>query len=172
MGAIPLDQVEATLKAVGPGPKEGIGRGVIEAPPERVFRALIDFDHWDEFMPFLKESDARPQPDGSVLSSQRLAFPSPIGERHFEIRARTRVDKGAWMVEWSLVPRSGNIRAHRGSWVLKAAAPGTTLAVLHLYTDLDDSIPDSAMNRATRGMLGWTFKGLRQQVQRWRYVAP
>ena len=172
LAATPLDQVEVTLRPVGKGPKEGIGRGVIDAPPERVLRALVDLDHWDEFMPFLEESDARPQPDGSVLSFQRLAFPSPLGERRFEIRARSRTEEGGWTVEWSLVPQSGNIVAHSGSWELKEASPGQTLAILRLHTDFGESIPASAMDTATGKMLGWTFKGLRQQVQRWRYVAP
>lgn len=175
--AVPLDQVEVSWRPVGSGPKEGIGRGEIEAPPDRVFRALADLDHWDEFMPFLESSDARPQPDGSVLSFQRLELPALIGERHYQIRAEIRAEIRArgrsggriWRLEWSYVPGSGNVVAHRGSWELSEIAPGRTLAVLHLYTDPGGPVPDRAMDRATGKSLGWIFKGLRQHVRRSRY---
>jgi hypothetical protein len=161
-------EVEVTLRPVGDGPKEGIGSGMIEAPPERVFRALMDLDHWDEFMPFVDESDAKPQPDGSVLSSQRLVLPPMIGERHLKIRVTGQAGR---KVEWSYVPGSGNVKSQRGSWILEEAAPGKTRATLRLLTDPGGSAPDWAMDRATGKSLVWIFDGLRQQVQRSRYNA-
>ena len=39
----PTGEVWVEMVSTGPGkPREGVGRGVIEAPPERVFRALAD----------------------------------------------------------------------------------------------------------------------------------
>lgn len=161
-------EVEVTLRPVGDGPQEGIGSGVIDAPPERVFRALMDLDHWDEFMPFVEESDAKPQPDGSILSSQRLALPPLIGERHLRIRVTGQAGR---KVEWSYVPGSGNVKSQRGSWTLEAAPGGTTRATLRLHTDPGGSAPDWAMDRATGKSLVWIFDGLRQQVRRSRYEA-
>lgn len=162
-------EVEVTLRPVGDGPKEGIGSGVIEAPPERVFQALMDLEHWDEFMPFVEESDARPQPDGSVLSSQRLGLPPMIGERHLRIRVTGQAGR---KVEWEYVPGSGNVKAQRGSWTLEAASGGKTRATLRIFTDPGGSAPDWAMDRATGKSLVWIFDGLRQQVRRSRYNAP
>lgn len=150
------------------GPDEGIGRGVIDAPLERVRLALDDLESWDEFVPFLEESDARRQPDGSVLSRQRFDLPSPIGERSFEIRARRQ----ARTLSWALVPGSGNIAAHRGSWTLESFGPGRTLATCRLYLDPGGGAPKWTMNRATSKSLGWIFDGLRQHVRRSRYDRP
>lgn len=161
-------EVEVMLRPVGDGPKEGIASGVIEAPPERVFRALMDLDHWDEFMPFVEESDAKPQPDGSVLSSQRLGLPAMIGERHLRIRVTGQAGR---QVEWNYVPGSGNVKAQRGSWTLEAVNGGKTRATLRLFTDPGGSAPDWAMDRATGKSLVWIFDGLRQQVRRSRYDA-
>jgi hypothetical protein len=160
--------VEVTLRPVGDGPREGIGRGLVDAPPERVYRALLDLDHWDEFMPFVEESDAKPQADGSILSSQRLGLPPMIGERHLTIRVNGRPGK---KVEWSYVPGSGNVKNQRGSWTLEAAPGGKTRATLRLLTDPGGSSPDWAMDRATGKSLVWIFDGLRQQVRRSRYDA-
>src|SRR6476661_5139077 len=63
-------------------PREGVGRGVIEAPPERVFRALTDYGHWSEFMPFLQKSAARPKPAASVLGAKAMNLPAPGGKGH------------------------------------------------------------------------------------------
>lgn len=161
-------EVEVSLRPAGDGPKEGIGAGLIDAPPERVFRALMDLDHWDEFMPFVEESDAKPQPDGSVLSFQRLGLPPMIGERRLRIRVTGQPGK---KVEWSYVPGSGNVKTQRGSWVLEAAPGGKTRATLRLLTDPGGSAPDRVMDRATEKSLVWIFDGLRQQVRRSRYEA-
>jgi polyketide cyclase/dehydrase/lipid transport protein len=156
----------------GPGPREGVGIGVVEAPPERVFRALADWGHWEEFMPFLERSAAAPQPDGSVLVDQALDLPAPLGERRFRVRGRARVEgSGAgrvWRLSWAALPGSGNLAAHRGSWALVELAPGRTLAVCRLLTD-PGGVSAWAADRATSKSLPWVFDGLRQHVRRSRY---
>jgi hypothetical protein len=160
------------------GPREGIGRGVIDAPPERVYRALTDWAHAEEWMPFVERSDAVPQPDGSVVSFQALDLPAPLGDRHYKIRARAGIAGGAggkarvWRTRWSYVPGSGNVDDHRGSWELTSFGDGRTLATCRLYTDPGGSVPAWMMDRATRKSLPWIFDGLRQHVRRSRYDAP
>jgi uncharacterized protein YndB with AHSA1/START domain len=154
-------------------PGQGVGRGVIEAPPERVFRALADYAHWAEFMPFLEASDARPGPDGSVVSEHAMKLPSPLGERRYRVRFNRKVEMvpqgKVWRIEWAYVPGSGNVRDHRGSWTLTALGPGRTLGVCRLFTDPGDRTPRWAMDRGTDKMLPWIFHGLRQHVRRSRY---
>lgn len=155
------------------GPREGIGRGLIEASPERVFRALKDVEHWHEFMPFLEQSTARRRKDGSVESFQRLELPFPIGRRSYRVQVRDRVERTAggtvWHVEWTYVPDSGNVDDHHGSWTLTAADNGATLATLRLFTDPGGFVPPRAMDRGTTETLPWIFHGLRQHVRRSRY---
>jgi ribosome-associated toxin RatA of RatAB toxin-antitoxin module len=155
------------------GPQAGVGRGVVQAPPERVFRALQDVEHWHEFMPFLEQSTARPRKDGSIESFQRLELPFPVGRRSYRVRVRSRVERTAgatvWHIDWTYVPGSGNVKDHHGSWTLTAAGSGATLATLRLYTDPGGMIPARAMDRGTVETLPWIFHGLRQHVQRSRY---
>src|SRR5947199_9948643 len=68
--------VETASPGAGKTP-EGVGRGVIEAPPERVFRALADYGHWSEFMPFLVKSDAMPPAEGTTLAGHVMQLPAP-----------------------------------------------------------------------------------------------
>lgn len=170
----PTGEVTVAMEAAGENaPREGIARGVVEAPAERVYRALTDYAHWEEFMPFLEGSDARRQPDGSVLSRQRMVLPFPFGERRYEIRATSRVEETpqgkVWRTVWDYVPGSGNIAGHRGSWTLTALSKSRTLAVCRIYTDPGGSAPRWAMDRATAETLPWILHGLRQHVRRSRY---
>ncbi len=170
----PTGEVRVSLgPARQEGPREGIGRGLIEAPPERVFRALADVEHWHEFMPFLERSTARRKKDGSVESFQRLELPFPLGQRSYLILVRSRVEPAAggtvWHIDWVSVPGSGNVRDHHGSWTLTAAGSGATLATLRLSTDPGGIVPARAMERGTAETLPWIFHGLRQHVRRSRY---
>jgi len=124
-------------------------------------------------------SDAAPQRDGSILSEQRLDLPFPLGQKHYRIRFRGRVEStpggAVWHADWAYVPGSGNLAGHRGSWTLAAdpgSGPGATLATCRLYTDPGGSLAAGLMDRATEKSLRWIFKGLRQHVRRSRYDTP
>jgi len=174
----PTGDVWVEMVSAGAGkPRTGVGRAVVEAPPERVFRALSDYAHWQEWMPFLARSDARPQRDGSVLSEHALDPPSPLGRRRYQVRFTQRVEAvpgggRAWRIDWSFVPGTGNVDDHRGSWSLTEIGEGRTLAVCRLYTDPGGFTPQWALDRGTSQMLPWIFHGLRQQVRRSRYDRP
>jgi hypothetical protein len=162
--------------AAGGGPQEATGRGIIDAPPERVFRALADYAHWQEFMPFLERSDPRTGKDGAAESLHVLKLPAPFGERRYRVRFSQRVETGPgdpggtlWRIDWSYVPGSGNLAGHRGSWTLTAFGPGRTLAVCRLFTDPGGGVPQWVVDRANWKNLPWIFDGLRQHVRRSRY---
>jgi uncharacterized protein YndB with AHSA1/START domain len=172
----PTGEVRVSLVPVREdGPREGIGHGRVDAPPERVFRALVDVLHWHEFMPFLEQSTARRRKDGSVESFQRLELPFPVGRRSYRVHVRSRTERTAagpvWHVDWSYVPGSGNVKDHRGSWTLTPAGTGTS-AMVRLYTDPGGYVPARGMDRGTAETLPWIFHGLRQHVRRSRYDDP
>jgi uncharacterized protein YndB with AHSA1/START domain len=173
----PTGDVWVEMAAAGSGkPREGVGRGVIEAPPERVFRALVDYAHWSEFMPFLLKSGVLPQPDGSVVGDHVMKLPAPGGERHYRVRFRQRIETGpagkTWKIDWAYIPGSGDVADHHGSWTLTAQGPDRTLAVLRLYTDPGGLTPRWAIDRGTAETLPWILHGLRQHVRRSRYDGP
>jgi uncharacterized protein YndB with AHSA1/START domain len=171
----PTGDVWVEMASPGAGkPREGVGRGAIEAPPERVFRALADYAHWSEFMPFLLKSGAEGQPDGSVVGDHVMKLPAPGGERHYRVRFHQRIETGptgkTWRIDWAYIPGSGNVAGHHGSWTLTALGPGRTLAVLRLYTDPGGLTPRWAVERGTAETIPWILHGLRQHVQRSRYA--
>lgn len=169
-------EVLVRLEPVGHGvPQEGVAVGVVDFPPERVFLAVTDLDHWDEFVPFVTRSDARPQADGSVVSAQGLDLPAPFQDRSYQIRARSRTEgEGAarvWEIAWRYIPGSGTIEDHRGSWRLARFGADRTLVTFRFFTDPGGAVPDWAMDRATRDSLAFVVEGLRLQTRRHRYSA-
>ena len=170
----PTGEVRVSLVRIKEeGPQEGVGQGLIDAPPARVFRALMDVEHWHEFMPFLEQSSARRRKDGSIESFQRLELPFPAGRRSYRIRLRGRAETGpagpAWRIEWTSEKGSGTVKDHHGSWTLTREGSGKTRAVLRLFTDPGGFIPASAADRGMAETLPWIFHGLRQHVRRSRY---
>lgn len=153
------------------GPREGVGVGIVDFPPARVFAALSDFAHWSEFMPFLRRSEARREPDGAFLCDQSLDLPG--GLRRYRVRATARAAAGGaespWRIAWSYVPGSGDLRAQRGSWTLVPWGAGKTLAVLRLASDPGGAAAWLAQ-RATAKSIPWIFNGLRQHAGRGRYA--
>ena len=97
-GLVSADPVEGTGSVNSPGPdwteayhKNGLviftkdiaeGRRLIavsevEAPPEAVFNVLVDFEHYREFMPYVKESEVLSRTgDNEVVTYARIAFRS------------------------------------------------------------------------------------------------
>jgi hypothetical protein len=157
------------VETPGGGPKEGVGMGVVDAPPSRVFAALTDFAHYQEWVPFVRSSDAHREPDGSVVSAQSLHLPALVGDRSYKIRAVSASSGQLWTTRWTYVPGSGDVVDTRGSWTVVEFGPGRSLATCRLFTD-PGRVPRWAMNRATEQSLPWIFKGLRQQVMRDRYL--
>jgi hypothetical protein len=155
---------------------EEVGRGVIDAGPERVFAAVVDFAHYQEWVPFVKRSDAVPQGDGAIVSFQSLDLPFPLGRRYYKIQARSDVsgrgDARTWRAWWRYLPGTGNVADHRGSWVLVPYPGGRTLGICALYTDPGHGLPDWAVHRGTAATMPYVFSGLRQQIHRSRYDQP
>lgn len=168
-GPLERGEVLTRLETVRPNaPQGGWAQAVVDFPPQRVFRAVTDFAHYEEFMPYVESSDARVQSDGSVLSRQEIDLPAPLHRRRYTVRARWQTAPGRWTITWRYVPGSGNLRDLQGSWELVPFGNGRTLVTLRQWSDFG-SVSNFLADRATRASLPWILEGLRQQVRRSRY---
>jgi len=155
------------------GLREGTALMMFDTPPERVFRALVDFDHYSEWMPFVVQSSGRPLGGEVTENAQRLDLPAPVADRFFRVYVRSGIEqrdgRERWTVRWEHVPGSGNVRAQRGAWTLVRLAGGRTLASCRAWVDPGGAIPAWLVNRWLARSLPWVLDGLRQQAHRWRY---
>jgi len=148
--------------------KEGIALGLVEAPPERVFRVVTDNARFAEFMPYVEVSTVETLPDGGLVNRQRLDLPWPVSDREYKIlllnEAAAAADPPRWQSSWTHVKGFGNIEESRGAWRVFACGDGA-LVEYQVYTDPGGRIPAYFKNVATRRSLERLIEAVRGRVR-------
>lgn len=166
-------EVIVHFKAVRGPIKEGTAIGVVDAPPERVFRMVTDNENFEQFMPYVKQSDVERIAEGSIINYQYFDFPLPIGDRYYKLhilRAVENTNTGrVFRSTWTYVKGSGNIKETYGSWTLKEYGQGKTLVTYVCCTDPGGRLPKWALNMATKISLPQVIDRVRQWVKYPKY---
>ncbi len=155
--------------------KEGMAVGLVEAPPERVFRVVTDNARFAEFMPFVELSTVETLADGSLVNLQSLDLPWPVSNREYKIKLVNEADAGGepplWQSAWTHVKGFGNIEESRGAWRVFPCGE-RALVEYQVYTDPGGSIPTYFKNKATRRSLNQLIEAVRSRVGDPSYDAP
>jgi ribosome-associated toxin RatA of RatAB toxin-antitoxin module len=201
VGLVWAAPVEQTGKVNSPGPdwteayhKNGLviftkdvaeGRRVIavsqvEVPPEAVFNVLVDFEHYPEFMPYVKESEVLSRTgDNEVVTYARIAPPF-ISERDYPLKVRlTRGSAGSddkfkgstFKVEWTALPEAKpevegvvRIKLNEGSWLAEPLDDGRRTRLTYtLLTDPGGLIPDFVFNLSNTVAIPELFEAVRKR---------
>ncbi len=99
---------------------------VFDAPPERVFQTVTDYDMYESFIPHVSESavDAARSTGNTVYLHQRLDFDTCLlKDRFFTIKLTERQNadgsNDTYAIEWALdASREHNVIENLGSWKL------------------------------------------------------
>jgi uncharacterized protein YndB with AHSA1/START domain len=161
------------LKTVRGPIKEGTAIGVIDAPPERVFKVVTDNENFEQFMPYVKQSEVDRIAAGSIINYQYLDFPLPIGDRYYKLhilRAVENTHRGrVFRSTWTYVKGSGNIKDTHGSCTLEEYDQGKTLVTYICCTDPGGYLPNWAVNMATKISLPNFIHRVRERVKHPKY---
>jgi ribosome-associated toxin RatA of RatAB toxin-antitoxin module len=160
------------VEVTGAPVREGVARRLLSATPERVFRAISDYAHYAEFMPFVTSSRSAGQNAGQEQWEFQLDLPWPSPDERFLITAESQASADRWTSSWRLVPGSGEVLENRGDWTLEPYGRDRTLVTLRMRSHSGPPIPVGLQERATRDSLPWMLDGLRQHVGRCRYDEP
>jgi uncharacterized protein YndB with AHSA1/START domain len=162
-------EVIVYLKTVRGPLKEGTAIGLIDAPPEIVFGVVTDNEKFEEFMPYVTQSDMERWEDGEIINYQHLDFPFPVGDRFYKINITNTIEdtnKGKiFKSTWTYVKGSGNIEDTYGSWILEEYGQGRTLIAYIVCTDPGGWIPTWAKNTATEVSLPEVIERVRLRVK-------
>jgi len=162
-------EVIVSLKIVRGPIKEGKAIGFIDFAPERVFRVVTDNENFEEFMPYVIQSDVELLKEGAIINHQHLDFPFPIGDRFYKINIINTIEninkRKIFKSTWTYVKGSGNIQDTYGSWILEEYGQGKTLATYIVCTDPGGWIPSWAKNMATEIALPKIIERVRQRVK-------
>ncbi len=102
----------------------------IHASPACVFQVISDYDHFNEFVPYVKYSRIVRFEAHTRWVYQRLSLPGPVSDRHYVIRINddlSRSERDVYRVTWAMsADAAGSLQdadaivpaAMSGSWTL------------------------------------------------------
>ena len=144
----------------------------VEARPEIIFDVLSDFEHYPDFMPYVKESRVLGrESNGEVITYARIAPPF-VSERDYLLRVRmtrgTVSNGGVFKVEWKAVPEAQpevegvvRIKLNEGSWLVAPLDGGTRTRLTYtLLTNPGGLIPDFVANMSNTIAIPELFKAV------------
>jgi len=150
----------------------------VDAPPATVFEVVGDFDHYAEYMPYVKNSRVVEKKDG-VLVVYSLLSPPLVDNRDYYIEVRrTHGDQngGVFKSAWTSVPdykpeADGVIRVklNTGSWVIEPLDGGKRSRVTYnLLTHPGGSIPRWLANKSNTVAIPDLFEAVSKRAAKIR----
>jgi hypothetical protein len=102
-------------------------------PPGRVWKAVTDYDHYGDFLPYIKDVTAERQEGACRITGQAQSLLG--GHWPFTIHVREKQEGGRQVAYWE-EKGGGEVRLNRGSWEVIPAGDGQTLLVLSLEAEV------------------------------------
>jgi hypothetical protein len=153
-------------KAEGENVAEVKAVGLIQAPPEEVWKILVDLDNYTRNMPYTEVARciAR-EDDGKTLYFYTVLNPPLVSRRDYVLKMRDlsewKEGKGFLKLAWTVaedadkrVPPSSNkvrLNLSTGHWLLEPREGGKiTFATYYVLTDGGGTLPAWIINRANR----------------------
>lgn len=171
------DGVTVYSKSGGENVAEVKAIGLIDAPPQEVWKIIRDYDNYKKTMPYTEESRVLAREDGDKVIYFYSVVNAPlVDKRDYTIRLVDESDwkdgKGYLLVRWTASdkgppPREDFIRVklNNGYWKLEPRDGGQrTFATYYVHTDPGGSIPRWIANRANTTAVPNVFLAIRKAV--------
>ena len=153
--------------------------GVIDAPPEKVWKALRAYDRYALDMPYTEEARVIAREDGDRITWLYTVINAPmVDRRDYVIRlvdeTKWKDGKGYLRVTWKPandkappLPESiVRVQVNEGYWHLEPVEGGKTKATYYVYTDPGGSLPRWVANRANSTAVPDVFEHVRKAALR------
>jgi uncharacterized membrane protein len=137
---------------------------IVEAPPEKVWEVVTDYDDHPKFLPYVSEVRVTGK-EGSKWHLVGRAHSSLWGDWAFEADVVQKEDprKGDYRAFWE--EHGEDILTNRGEWTVSAAGEGKSLVVYSLQLEVR-KYPSFLARNILLDRLPLIVKGLRDEVQR------
>jgi ribosome-associated toxin RatA of RatAB toxin-antitoxin module len=138
--------------------------GLIEAPPEQVWEALLDFERWPEFMPLIRETEIMRRDSGRVWVRQRYR----VVFLNMEHTSIYETNRGLGELSWSLDRNAHHDIADTEGrwWLLPVKSGAATLAIYAGALDAGRGVPGFVERLLMRRSLPTMLRELRGEVKR------
>ena len=144
----------------------------VDAPPEIVFNVITDFDHYPDFMPYVKESRVLSRMNDSEIVTYARIAPPFVSERDYPLKVRmtrgTPMNGGMFKVEWTARPEAQpeiegvvRVKLNEGSWLVEPLQDGKRTRLTYtLLTNPGGLIPVMVVNMSNTISIPELFKAV------------
>jgi hypothetical protein len=130
-------------------------------PPDRVWAAVTDYDHYGDFLPYIKDVKAERKGGACQVTGQAQSLLG--GYWPFTINVREKQDGGRRVAYWE--EKGGSeVRLNRGSWEVIPSGDGQTLLVLSLEAEVHN-YPTFILRNAFLHRLKGVLRNVERHVQ-------
>jgi hypothetical protein len=166
-------------KARGSNIHETKAVGTFDAPPRVVWAAIRDYDRYEEFIPYVKQSRIVER-EGAVLHvHSELKLPI-VSERDYVLRVVDESKGDEYLATWTASdkgppPRAGVIRITntKGFWHLEPIDGGKrTRGTYYIFSDPAGALPAWVANRGNTTAIPDIFNAFRKQLPTYAAKAP
>lgn len=147
----------------------------IKAPVEVVFNVLSDFEHYPEFMPYVKESRVLSRKGDSELVTYARIAPPFVNERDYPLRVRmtrgTPRNSGVFRIDWTASPKARpeiegvvRVKLNEGSWLAEPLHRGKRTRLTYmLLTNPGGLIPHFVVNLSNTIAIPELFEAVKKR---------
>lgn len=147
----------------------------VDVPPETVFNVVSDFEHYQDFMPYVEESRVLSRKsDRDVITYARIAPPF-VSERDYPLQVRmthgSSSNGGVFKVEWTARPEARpeiegvvRVKLNEGSWVAEPLDDGRRTRLTYtVLTNPGGLIPDFVVSMSNTVAIPELFEAVKKR---------
>lgn len=167
-----------TRKRAGSDIREVKAVGAVDASPSVVWKVIGDYEHYTEFMPYVKDCRIVKKEGERIFYVYELLDLPIVSDRDFTIKITWEPEpeggSGVYRASWVSANNQGpaekggvvRVQTNEGAWNLEPLDGGKrTLLTYYLYTDPGASIPRWLANKGNTKALPGMFKRIRNRVK-------
>ncbi len=139
-------------------------RGVIEAPPEKVWEIISNCGNYHRTMPRIESSKLVKKSGDKVTCKVEIDLPFPMSNLIATTIATHTERPDGFSREWKLV--EGDYNFNEGSWVLSwfKSDPNRTMVVYTVHAEPKNAVPDWMREKAQKSSMPGVIERLREEV--------
>ena len=140
-------------------------RGVVDAPPARIWAIVGDCDTYVARLPRIRASRVVERTDHGMICELTVALPFPLSDLTAKTRAVHVEGPPRWDRRWTLV--KGDYEINDGSWVLEVfqGDPNRTLVTYSVHAVPHSAVPPWARRRAQESSMPGLIERLREETR-------
>jgi len=140
--------------------------GVMEAPPEKVWRIIDDCNGYRRSMPRVIRSKELSRSGGKVICQTEVEMPFPFSNLQSEAESISVMEPGKW--SRSFHQTRGDYAKNEGTWLLTpcGAANEHTRVDYVVHAIVRTAVPDALVRSGMKSAMGDLYKKLNQLAKR------